>query len=272
MRYIASLAKRFYRRTEWETTMYTPPEVPLSIGGVLDDGFSLLKASFAKVFPLALAGSLVSGAANLFFPLTDPAGMRALSAGPTLLVLAATLSSLVFFAAILAMIDATARQREMSFGDALAVGVSRFLPILACVTLFILAVAGGFLLLVIPGIIVSLSLGLAPYLVIVDRMGPIAALKKSHQLIWGNWWRTATIFSVVIFITLSAYFLIGMLAGIGFFVAPGEGGLFSDLVVVVLNALISPVFYVFGMSVLRDLQLRRQGGDLDTRMSAITGD
>lgn len=252
--------------------MYTPPEVPLSIGGVLDDGFSLLKASFTKVFPLALVGSVISGTPNMFLPGDDPAALMEMSAVMSFFMLAASLVSLVFLGAIIAMIDAVSKNRKMSFAEAVGVGLRHFLPVLGCVILILLAVTAGFVALLIPGIILSLSLAMAPYLVVADGIGPIASLKKSHQLVWGNWWRTAAIFSVVIFITVSAYFLVGMLAGIGLFVAPGEGGLFANLIVVVLNASLTPVFYTFGMSVLRDLQLRKHGDDLDNRVSAIASE
>ena len=144
---------------------------------------------------------------------------------------------------------------------------------LGCIILDILAVIGGFIALVIPGLILSLSLLLAPYLVITDGLGPIAALNQSHKLVWGNWWRTAGIFTVLIFIVFAAYFLMGLLGTLQ--LVFGTDGADSNLTFVayilvpMMSALISPLIYAFTMSILNDLKLRREGADLDARMGEI---
>ena len=58
--------------------------------------------------------------------------------------------------------------------------------------LYGLAIVVGLILLVIPGIILSISLCLAFYLVALENKGAVDSLKSSHALVKGYWWRTAT--------------------------------------------------------------------------------
>jgi uncharacterized membrane protein len=62
----------------------------------------------------------------------------------------------------------------------------RFLgtEILAALIIFV-----GFLLLVVPGIIASLGLGFAPYIVVDRALGPVDSLKESWRITKGNKWR-----------------------------------------------------------------------------------
>lgn len=52
-----------------------------------------------------------------------------------------------------------------------------------------LAIMGGFLLLIIPGIILSIRLSLAPYFVVDKNAGPLESLKKSFTVTKGLTWK-----------------------------------------------------------------------------------
>ncbi|MGH7298757.1 MAG: YciC family protein, partial [Polyangiaceae bacterium] len=73
-----------------------------------------------------------------------------------------------------------ARGQTPSFGT-LFTGHDRFLPMLALTFLTSIVVGFGFLLLIVPGVILSLGLYIAPYYLVDARIGPIAAMKAS----WG---------------------------------------------------------------------------------------
>jgi hypothetical protein len=254
--------------------MYNPPTAPLSIGGVLDDGFRLLQACFTKVFPLALLYSIASVGPNWMMPTPSPGAMPEWSAGLGAAFLLAWALGLVFFTALVASVEAIAKRSQLSMGAALGLGLRRFFPLLACLVLFTLALLVGFVVFVVPGLILMVSLSMAPYLVIIEGMGPYQALKASHRLVWGNWWRTATILTVVLFITLTAYMLVGLLSGISASMGMGDSGggsLVYLAVAALISAVIIPLYYAFGLAVLHDLQLRKLGGDLDQRIGAIEG-
>ena len=75
----------------------------------------------------------------------------------------------------------TVRAGDASFGDFFAAG-GQFFPYLAMSFVRALAVVLGLVLLVVPGVIVMLGFANAPYFVVDQRLGPIAALKES----WAN--------------------------------------------------------------------------------------
>lgn len=251
--------------------MYQRPDSPLAIGGVLDDGFKLVRASFPQVIWLSLFGAVLANFANLFGGI-DPEQPPALSIVVGIGLIVGGLMGVVFYAAIIAKINAVAEGEELSPKSAMRLGLRLFFPLLGCSLLYALATMLGFVALIIPGVILGLSLALGPYLVITDRMGPIEALKASHKLVWGYWWRTAAIFTVALFIVMTFYVMLGAIGGAA--VALGGGSeaafrLLTTLVAVVGSAVINPAVYAFGLVVLNDLKLRKQGDDLEERIGAI---
>jgi hypothetical protein len=253
--------------------MYQRPETPLSIGGVLDDGFRLLKSTFGKIFLLALIAAFVGQIPNYIIGGSPKEQLEAVTGAALPWLGISMLISVVLTGAIITRVHAIANGDDLSMGGAVAVGLERFFPMLGCLILYVLAVMAGIIALVIPGLILSLSLLLAPYLVVTDRLGPIAAIKQSHKLVWGNWWRTAAILTVIVFVIFAAYFLMGLLATLQLLF--GTDGAEADITFVayilvpVMSAVISPLVYAFTMSILNDLKLRREGADLDARMGEI---
>ena len=252
--------------------MYQKPNAPLSIGGVLDDGFGLAKASFVQVFPLAVIGAIFSQLPGFIF---DEATMpEDFSTTPLLVsMLVSLLGSILIFGALISKMNAVCNGQAQSISEALGVGLSCLIPLVFCSILYVLGIMGGMILLIIPGIILSISLVFGPYLVLTDGLGPVAALRHSHKLVWGDWWRTTIIFTVVIFVLIAAYMLIGVLGAFaGYADATGMASStsFWDIILIVLiSALVTPIFYAFALAVLNDLRLRKEGGDLADRLDAI---
>jgi len=67
-------------------------------------------------------------------------------------------------------------------------GFGKFFPYLWVIILVGLTVFGGLLLLIIPGIIFAVWFSLAGYVRIIEGIGSTGALKRSKQLVKGNWW------------------------------------------------------------------------------------
>ena len=77
------------------------------------------------------------------------------------------------------------RGRPCGMGEALSVGAARFFPVIGVGLLTMLAVVGGLILLIIPGLIVSLMLLVATPVAIIERPGVVASLKRSSELTKG---------------------------------------------------------------------------------------
>lgn len=257
--------------------MYQRPDAPRSIGGTLDDGFRLFKASYTQVFILAFVAALVGQIPSVMLGGTadpaDPFGQFTVGVGVAFVL--AMLISAVVYGAIIAMINAVANNQALSMSQAFAVGLQRFFPLVICGLLYTIAMFLGFLALIIPGIILSLTLLFGVYAVVTDNLGPIAALKYSHNLVWGNWWRTAAVVGVGTFILMAGMILVGVISG--FAVAAGDGinpesvqssPILNFVVLPLITAVLSPLFYAFVMAAFNDLKLRHSGADLAERIGA----
>lgn len=107
---------------------------------------------------------------------------------------------------------------------------------------------------------------------IADDLGITAAISTSWKLTKGFWWRVATLITVLAVISLVMEALLGLVAG----GALGLVGAQRDLVVRVTQLATIVLFSFLGslspaviLAIYNDLKLRRQGGDLADRVSAL---
>jgi len=253
--------------------MYQRPSEPQSIGGVLDNGIQLFKASLARVFPLAMAGGLLSTLPEIVTRVTGLGSIEAALLGGSMgLVLAAVfITSLLTFAAylaVLAMLDAMANNHSMAIDEAVLAGLTRLPAMLGASILYSLAVLVGMILLIVPGIIISVYWILYTIAVISDRKGPVQSLGYSYQLIKGYWWRTATILGVLGIIAIVLYSALIMLVAGGMLGGALDSedsvGLlvFTFVITPLVTAVMTPFFYAILLVTYNDLKLRRDGDDL----------
>jgi hypothetical protein len=123
-----------------------------------------------------------------------------------------------------------------------------------------LALLLGVLLLVAPGMYLSVALWPSLTVLVVERRGVAATLDRALQLVRGNWWHTATILGVLGGVAMAIY-VVGILVGLLF--AQLEGGIdrsSATLVLGVVSGLIAavfqPLFIALGIAQYIDL-LRR---------------
>lgn len=249
------------------------PDAPMSIGGVLDNGFKLLKASFGKVVGISILANLISqmpGAVMMGSVAVE--GMPLGSLGIPIVALIAMLCSIVLFGAIVGRMHSVHANREITVGESMSLSLSCMLPLVGSLLLYGLAVVAGSMLLLIPGVILAVSLMFAPYMVVIDRAGILDSLRQSHKLVWGHWWRTAAILSVAAVIVMVCYVLVGFVVAIAVAVNPnavGTGALVSEVTLTgLLGGLVTPIFYALSLAVFYDLRLRREGAGSPDRNSA----
>ena len=246
---------------------------PASIGKVLDTSIKLFVASFSKligIFSILAVLYIAMGLLTLNLqpdPSAPPtAALELLSENLTLLVgfvIIFTLLSFVLYAAIIYRVDNVANEREDSFFEAVTVGFRAFPSVFFAVILYMVAILLGYILLIVPGIILTLSLAFYLYFIVVDGYGGYAALRASHSLVWGHWWRTMTIFTVPMLIMMAAMFTLGFLAAI---LAAGNQALLQILMNL-LSVIFTPYFFVLGYVLFQDLKLRKSGSDLASRLA-----
>lgn len=274
---------------QWRFVMAIQPTQPQGIGGVLDTAFHLYKSSFSVVWPIALLLAIVNVLPVIYLlfvgmPSFDPTGLGGSPLGvyadhPMALVIAllSGVLSMWVTGALLLKQYAIGIDEEMSTGSAFQVALTRLLPLLGASILFGLAVVVGMLLLIVPGVILTVSLILYMTLLLFENKGPIESLTGSHKLVWGNWWRSCavlTLLSILLFVILIA---LGFVAAL---VLPFAGLAVADafMIGMVLQAVSNFAFYIFlgpfgsaaFIALYWDLKLRKEGGDLAARVDALS--
>ena len=250
---------------------------PSSIAKILDASFKLYAASFKKVIGYGLIIGVIylvlTVAMNQLMPVGtnpeqfDPMMMESLSLVMGLMFVS-SIAALIFYAAMIYRIDNLVCGRDDSFGEGLWIGLKKFPAMFFGMFLYMIAVMVGTLLLVVPGIILWLSLLFYVYFIVVENSSAYGALKASHKLVWGNWWRTLMVFMVPGIMLMVVYMVIGLLVAVlGIEAATSTPlnlvDIFSNLII----GVIMPYFYALGYVQYRDMKLRKSGGDFEARMT-----
>lgn len=265
--------------------MAIQPAQPQTIGGVLDTSFRLYKASLAAVWQFCLIMAVGGALPSLYLLVkrgaaanpADPLAVLAIFTEPGywLTYLLTLLLTLGGMAAVYAKVHAIGIDSELSTGDALMVGLRRMLPLVFMSILFGLVLMIGFVLLLVPGFILLVSLMLAYVVMVVEGTGPLASLNTSHRLVWGNWWRCAAIATIGFFVLLVIYAAVVIVIGLGAALAPQSmDSVATQLVTtvvagLVVNLLAVPFSIALLVATYWDMKLRKEGGDLAARVGAL---
>lgn len=112
------------------------------------------------------------------------------------------LVSLVMYAGMLYRINAVMQHETPEFNQALTMGFYRLLPLLGVYIVSYLAVFLGFILFVIPGLIISVYFLFSSFIVVTSEKGVFASFRESIHLVSGNFWHTTFTFLGVMVIYL----------------------------------------------------------------------
>ena len=280
--------------------MYTKPTEPRSIGGVLDDGLRLWRAAFSKAWPIALMGQvlMVIPLAIYWVQFGAPIGTKQLAAammmsslGLSLAYLVFSIAAIGFHNAVIAQTDGTARNAGETIGQSLSVGF-RLLGrafLMGIVVGIAVALPMGVLFVILVGapmmwrlvfgtvafVVLCYAVGkiiLGAVILIVEDKGALESLGRSWTLTAGNWWRVATILTVLVVVMVALFLFVGIIAGI---VAASMGstggisGLLIQGISLLGNTLISPLYAAVLVAIYHDLKLRKEGADLAGRVNAL---
>jgi hypothetical protein len=133
--------------------------------------------------------------------------------------------------------------------EALRAAARRALPALGATALYLLAVIGGLILLIVPGVILGVRLYFSAQAAVVDNLGPADALRRSNELVKGRWWQTLgrLLLSGIVFS------LIGIPFGIAF--ATLDFGVVYVLADAVGQTIVLSLTALFGTLVFMDYRL-----------------
>jgi hypothetical protein len=258
--------------------MYQLATAPRGIGQVLDAVFRLTRLAFTRMLPFAVLAGLLSAVPFVYFitsgALDNPATLAAFELSPAYWIttlLMVPLNFLVYGAGI-TRIESIAQGADVGFGAAVSRTLPRILPIVVASILYVLAVCVGLVLLLVPGLILAVSLYMFLPAILLDGKGPAESIGYSHKLVWGNWWRVATISTVALIIMYLLFLIAGLLLGV--FAGFGNADLATMFLIqmgatVVASLLVMPYFMALYVEVFRELKMRKLGGDLAARIETV---
>lgn len=258
--------------------MYQLATAPRGIGQVLDSVFQLTRVSFFALLPFAVITGVLSAVPLIYMvwtgALNDPARLAgmALSAGYWIATLGILPVMFVAYGAAIVRAEAIAQGQPVGLGESIRKVMPHLVTIILAAICFGLAIALGLVLLVIPGLILMVSLYLFLPAILLDDKGVIESLTFSHRLVWGNWWRTATVVSIAVIVMYVLFMIIGVAFGIFFgFTGVDPVTLFVVNVGTTLlgGLLVMPFFTALYVEIYRDLKMRKSGGDLAARIEAV---
>lgn len=211
-----------------DTYTYENPKPQFDIGRVINRTFAAIKNNFVTFFlaslliigiPMFLIGLLpiFMGMGGGLFGGGDEMSSSFLTgilwvSGLTGLVV--LIGSVILQGALIYGSIADYNGERVSFKESVGVGFRYFFPLLGLGLLVGLGVMGGFLLLIVPGVLLALGWSVAAPILIVERKGITDSISRSWQLTSGykRWvlllWIILAVISMIISAVLSIFSLV----------------------------------------------------------------
>jgi uncharacterized membrane protein len=156
------------------------------------------------------------------------------------------------------------RGRMFDIAEAVRRGLTRFWPIIGLAILVALGVGIGFILLIVPGVILAIRWSVALPACVVENLGPLASMKRSAELTKGNRWKLFGVFLLVLVIIILASIVVGLFVGLivgASALAAGE--IFAVVVAALVGLVIAAVYTAYLNIVLvmvyHDLRVAKEG-------------
>lgn len=195
----------------------------MSVGRVFQRAFSAVMQNPGVILGLAFVVGALPGLVMTFllakFGFFSPAGLQ-----PGLVsfrtIMGATFVSTLVGIVIAALVQGALTRavvtsnegRRATFGESISTGIRVILPLISLGIVFALGVGFGFILLIVPGVILMLMWAVAVPALVVERVGVFDALRRSAELTKGSRWKILGLFVVLLLIY---WVLQAMLGAIG---------------------------------------------------------
>lgn len=232
----------------------------LSVGSVLGRSFTIF---FQNLLPFTLLTTLALSPMVVYVIIFIQGRITqsGLETYAMVTLVGTTLLSLIATGAIAYGVFEQLRGRHAPIGRCISVGLSRMFPILGVGILVSLSVLAGMLALIIPGLILICMLWLAVPVTVVERVGPVEAMKRSALLTKGVKW---PIFWIL--------FLLGVLSSVADLILQeavlGNNPSIPEaktylVLAVVLGIIFATINAVANAVTYHDIVTEREGVDLD---------
>jgi uncharacterized membrane protein len=153
------------------------------------------------------------------------------------------------------------RGRKVMIGDAIGRAFSRFFSLLGISILVGFGVAIGFMLLIVPGIILALRWAVAVPACVVENKGPLESMRRSAELTKGHRWKIFGIWVLIAIVAIVVLIIASTLAGLGVVAAPQGLGrvVIAAVISLILTAIVTAYSYVLNTMIYHDLRTVKEG-------------
>ena len=258
---------------------------PMTVGQILDRSFRLYRQNFVRFIaivaviqvPMFLIGLIIHRimSSNLQAAQSGPAEVNYAAIFVPLLVaailgiLATTLSN----AALLKSISGAYLGQRVSVGEAYREVLPRLLPLIGAALLVAMIVGAGFILLVIPGIILALMYALTTQSMVCEKLGALKGMNRSRQLTSGSKGKVFIVWLVLLILTV----LVGALfTRVGGFIMPAatpDNNMIRLVISSVSESLgqiaVMPLSAGVFVLLYYDMRIRKEGFDLEMLAQSV---
>lgn len=238
------------------------------VGELLSDALSFVTGRLDLVALLA-APYLVVAVLEYLTTTLPPAQADTMTIAVGFFTIAAALLYVLFFGALLYIVM---RQPEehVSFSEGFAWALTHFFGLIWLYILSGLVVWGGFILLIIPGIIVSVYLYMAQYAFVAEDMRGMQALRRSHELVSGYWWAIAGRLLGILLVTFGIVFLATFILAFAVYLvstSPVVDFAF-ELISLLVNAAATIIGFHIGVTMYRELSAEKPVAETKSAQSS----
>jgi putative effector of murein hydrolase LrgA (UPF0299 family) len=216
----------------------TTPRRDIDVGRVISEAFSIYGSH---------AGVLL-GTSAIFFVVVGVINGLLLSAGGVflyLLTVAISIVAITLFTGFVVKLveDVRDGRRDSTIGELMSSATPAIGPLILNGFLRAIAIAVGFVLLIVPGLILLTIWAVTAPAIVVERVGAIDAFGRSRELVRGNGWSVFAVIVIAFLISLGVGLVLGGIgAGIG-----GAGAVIfrivSDVVTAPIAALVAAILF-----------------------------
>jgi hypothetical protein len=257
------------------------PLRPLTTGELLDKTFSLYRQNFMLFFGIAGLPQLV-----LFLFITVSAffvgagagrvGVNALIGAGAIFVLGYAVCSMIAGAITQAAttyaVSALYLEQPTSMANSFSLAKGRMLAVIGVTICFGIALGIGFMLLLIPGVLVLMWYSLAVPASVVENLGVTRAFDRSSKLSKGNGGRILGVYSLLVILAVVTSFVVQYLIALVLVPlkgAPGLQGVLSGGASFLVGALIGPIITIALTLLYYDQRVRKEAFDLEHMMKLL---
>jgi len=215
------------------------PAKRIGVGDVISETFSVYGQNIVALVGSALAVFVVVGLVS---------GILQRAGGVLLLLLAAAVSlagQALYTGFVVGLVrDVRDGRRDQTVGDLFSAAGPFILPLIGFGILFGIGAAVGFLLIVIPGLILVTFWSLGAPAIVVEGIGPIDAFGRSWRLVRGQAWQ---VFGVLVIIFLIVVVVQVVLAAIANPIGSGD---FSTWIASIISGTLTAPIYAIAVTVM----------------------